>query len=162
MLDNKENIFFSPLLEDLLQNGNVIQILLTGYSMFPFLMHGDTVQISAVDTEKLKCGDIVVFKVNNRWIAHRLIKKNIVQNIFYTRGDAMMCKDLPVNQGQIKGIVIKAVKSRCKLSRFATGKCSRYIAFFSPVISPVFYLIFCLSGALSKLKKCLLKIFQQK
>jgi signal peptidase I len=121
--------------------------------MFPFLMHNDVVQISSVETEHLKRGDIVVFKLNNRWVAHRLVKKNIDKKLFYTRGDSRTTKDLPVNQSQIKGIVVKIVKSRWKLAHFSIGKSGKYISFFSPITAPIFRLIIKLMGVFSKLKK---------
>jgi signal peptidase I len=114
--------------------------------MFPFLMHGDTVQISSVNIEELKCGDILVFKANNKWIAHRLFKKDTVKNLFYTRGDARVVKDFPIKQSQIKGIIVKTVKTRWKLSRFALGRYGKFIAIISPVTAPVFYLIKSLSS----------------
>jgi signal peptidase I len=121
--------------------------------MFPFLMHGDIVQISSIEIDKLKRGDIVVCKVNDRWIAHRLIKKNIAKNLFFTKGDGKIHKDFPVNQTQIKGIVVKIVKSRWKLARLSIGIYGRYIAFFSPVTAPMFNLTIWLLGIFSNLKK---------
>jgi signal peptidase I len=153
MIDNNGNIFLTPILEDLLQQNKLIQISLTGFSMFPFLMHGDIVQTTSVETEQLKCGDIVVFKMNDRWIAHRLIKKNIDKNLFFTRGDSRAIKDFPVNQNQIKGIVVKIVKSRWKLAHFSIGKYGKYIVFFSPITALFFNLIIRLFGVFSKLMK---------
>ena len=129
------NIDFSPLLEEILEQGKTIQISLSGMSMFPFLRHGDIVQIETVDVEKLKIGDVIVFKTEDKWVAHRLIKRNIKQNLFYTRGDGKTVKDIPITPEQIKGVVTKIVKSRWKLAHFAVGKCGKIIACCSPIVA---------------------------
>jgi signal peptidase I len=141
MIDNNGNIFLTTILEDLLHENKLIQILLRGFSMFPFLMHGDVVQITSIEPEKLKRGDIVIFKHNDCWVAHRLVKKNIDKHLFYTRGDARTKKDIPVLKSQIKGVVVKIVKSRWKLAHFAIGKYGKYIVFFSPLTEHIFNLI---------------------
>ena len=137
-MNSQSNIIFTPLLDEMLQQGKSVQISLGGLSMFPFLMHGDIVQISPIEIKKLKCGDIVVFKEDNNWIAHRLIKKNIHNNLFHTRGDGAKNMDKPIKQEQIKGIVVKIVKSRWKFAYCSIGKHTKFLAFFSPFVAPVF------------------------
>jgi len=144
-MENQGNIFFTPLLEDLLQQDKLIQISLSGLSMFPFLMHGDIVQIKSVTNEKLKKGAVLVYKTDDRWIAHRLIKIDAKKNLFYTRGDCRIVKDEPISPEQIKGIVVKIINSRWKLAYLSIGKISKIIAFFSPVMAPFFSLVIYLS-----------------
>jgi len=151
-MENQGNIFFTPLLEDLLQQDKLIQVSLSGLSMFPFLMHGDVVQIQSVTNKKIKRGAIVIYKNKERWIAHRLIKTDVKKNLIYTRGDSRTVKDEPIIPEQIKGVVVKIVKSRWILAHLSIGKFAKVITFFSPVMAPVFGFIFFLLG---KLKICI-------
>ena len=132
------NIDFSPLLEEMLEQRKKVQISLSGLSMFPFLMHGDIVQIDSIDLEKLNRGDVVVYKIDDKWIAHRLIKHNRKKNLYYMRGDSRIVKDIPIKPEQIKGVVSKIIKSRWKLAHFAIGKHKKYITLFSPITAPIF------------------------
>ena len=149
-MDNKENVFFTPFVEDMLREGKTVQISLSGLSMFPFLMHGDIVLITSVTDKNLYKGAIVVFKINDRWIAHRLIKVDANNNLLYTRGDGKSIKDKPVKIEQIKGIVVKIVKSRWKLANFSIGKPAKIIAFLSPVTAPIFNFIIWGAGKVRK------------
>jgi len=147
-MENQGNIFFTPLLEDLLQQDKLIQVSLSGLSMFPFLMHGDVVQIQSVTNKKIKRGAIVIYKNKERWIAHRLIKTDVKKNLIYTRGDCRIVKDEPISPEQIKGVVVKIVKSRWKLAYLSIGKFANVIAFFSPVMAPLFGLVIYFLGKL--------------
>ncbi|MCL2072314.1 MAG: signal peptidase I [Marinilabiliaceae bacterium] len=138
MINNEiSNIDFSPILEEMLIQEKIVQIVLSGFSMFPFLVHNDIVQIKTIDIENLKIGDVVVFKIDNKWVTHRLIKRNRKKNLFYTRGDSKLIKDNPIKPEQIKGTVTKIVKSRWKLAHFAIGNNRKFIAFCLPVIAPI-------------------------
>jgi len=137
----EENIVFFPLLEEMLQQGKTVKIALSGLSMFPFLMHGDIVQVVSVKNKKPKKGDIVVFELNGKWIAHRLIKHNLKKNLYYTRGDSRTTKDSPQPPENIKGIVVNILQSRWQVARFATGKLGRVIAFCSVVTAPFFHFV---------------------
>ena len=134
MTDASLHILFGNLLSE----GKTVQIAVTGFSMFPFLLPGDIIQVSPIKPENLKRGMVIVFQSDNIWIAHRLIKFDSKKEIAYTRGDGRATKDAPLSYEQIKGVAVKIVKSRWKLAKFSIGKFSGAIAFCSPVLGVVF------------------------
>ena len=126
------------LLGNLLLEGKTVQIAVTGLSMFPFLLPGDIIQVSSIKSENLKKGMIIVFQSDSIWIAHRLIKFDNKKRLAFTRGDARATKDKPLDYDNIKGFVVKIIKSRWKLANIAIGGFSGLIAFCSPVFGLVF------------------------
>jgi len=72
-----------------------------GKSMLPYLKPGQIIEIWPVtDTTKLKFGDIVVFKENDRLVCHILIRRvrNIQDNTihFITQGLNVAHEDIPI------------------------------------------------------------------
>jgi signal peptidase I len=67
-----------------------------GRSMWPWIREGDILIIEKTPYQKIKPGDVVVYKEKNGeiWIAHRVLK--ISDNFLITRGDA--CLNLRVNE----------------------------------------------------------------
>jgi signal peptidase I len=90
MLLNKNNIL--EIGWSLLEQGKSIKIRVNGTSMYPFLQNDDLVEIEKTDLEDLEIGDIVVFKNQDRWLAHRLIKKQISEGEtkLITKGDSCL------------------------------------------------------------------------
>ena len=84
---------------DLLNSKNEITLRLNGYSMFPFLKAGDIGTIKKRSIESLKIGDVIVFKSENSWIAHRLIRKELLKDgyILLAKGDAQKRADKPLS-----------------------------------------------------------------
>lgn len=94
--------------DELLKNGRTTMFRMHGNSMFPILRAGDVGVVQSCDPEKLRVGDIVVFKSKNTYIAHRLIRiqKNGTLTVFTARGDKNLFNDPPFTAealaGQIK------------------------------------------------------------
>jgi signal peptidase len=94
--------------KEIIAQGRSVQIIASGYSMFPFLRKGDLLTVEPVSMDKIKPGDVVVFESEEKWIAHRVIRilnhKNEIQ--FLLRGDTNFQFDEEINQknyiGQIK------------------------------------------------------------
>ena len=130
---------YLSVLDDLLSIGQAVQVAVRGMSMFPLLMKGDVVLVKPVTYEALRKGDIVVFERNAIWVAHRLIRK--FDGHLVTHGDGNRLKDdnLPFNS--VKGIVVKVVKARWWLARWATKWPGRALAYTSVVTGPAFWLL---------------------
>ena len=93
--------------KEIIAQGRSVQIFASGYSMFPFLKKGDLLTVEPVSMETIKRGDIVVFEVEEKWIAHRVIKiRNKVEGFeFLLRGDTRTAFDPLVNKENFLGVV---------------------------------------------------------
>lgn len=87
--------------------GYAVQTIARGYSMFPYLRKGDILTVEPVPMETIKRGDIVVFELEEKWIAHRVIKiRNNTEGIeFLLRGDTCIDFDPLVNSENYVGVV---------------------------------------------------------
>ena len=77
---------------------------ITSSSMWPALKQGDMVMIKKVTPEGLKIGDIIVYKNEQGFTIHRIIKLN--QNNLVTKGDANNVEDKPVDYKEVIGRVV--------------------------------------------------------
>lgn len=77
------------LAEALLDQNHPLNFNMQGFSMYPTLREGDTGIVEKWDLEDLNLGDIVVFKANNKLVAHRLIKIELRHGVrwFIAKGD---------------------------------------------------------------------------
>lgn len=74
---------------ELLNEDLKLKFKMTGNSMFPVFRHGDTGIVSRCSPEELQIGDILVFKMDGKLVAHRLVKKVYIDQklMLCTRGD---------------------------------------------------------------------------
>jgi hypothetical protein len=82
----------------LLQKGEKVRMNLYGYCMSPFIRHGEDVTISPVKYEDLRCGDIIVYRNEDRFKIHRFLWLITIANTTYivSRGDRAINPDPPV------------------------------------------------------------------
>ena len=66
---------------------------------------GDVVIVR--NTKDVEENDIIVYKENDNYITHRLIKKQ--KDKYITRGDANNSEDAPIDKEQVYGIVEKVI-----------------------------------------------------
>ncbi len=104
----------------LLQKGEPVEMPLYGHCMRPFIRNGDTVLIKP---EKLRCGDIAVYKSGNRFKIHRFLE---IQNIYdkdhlITRGDRCINRDPPVPAANFLGIISKVTRND-RVMDYRTGQ----------------------------------------
>lgn len=85
------------------ETGSTIRIKITGLSMWPLVGSGAMLGIRP-DRREIKKGDIILFRLSERMIAHRVI--NTSPNIFTTKGDASIFFDPHV---QLRDIIGRAV-----------------------------------------------------
>lgn len=95
--------------KEIIGQGRSVQIVASGYSMFPFLRKGDLLTVEPVSMETIKRGDIMVFEMREKWIAHRVIKiRNKHEGLeFLLRGDTRLAFDPLVNKENFVGAVTK-------------------------------------------------------
>lgn len=93
--------------KEAIKNGHAVQTLASGYSMFPFLRKGDILTVEPIPMNKIKRGDVVVFEMEENWIAHRVIKiRNREKGLeFLLRGDTCISFDPVVNKENFIGSV---------------------------------------------------------
>ena len=75
----------------------------TGRSMLPTIWPGDTLMIKRTTGNDVAEGDIVWFRRGDRFVVHRVVKKNT--STIMTRGDAMPQPDPPVSGRDLFGKV---------------------------------------------------------
>lgn len=148
---------FPEIITELLRDGYKVSFSAPGYSMFPTIMANETIMVEPIDPEKVKLGEIILYRTNGRVIAHRLVAINMVisnnspshsesatrtsvlspHHLFIFRGDAATSCDAPVRSGQILGKVVSIERNGCcidpysfshKLGCFARRWTSRFKA----------------------------------
>ncbi len=102
--------------EELLLEGNVIQIRPQGYSMYPLFVPGrDEALIAPVDREALKRGDVVLYRREKSiLVLHRIWKRRGDQ--LYLVGDNQRAVEGPLKPEQVKGILIGVIRNGVKFS----------------------------------------------
>jgi len=92
----------TPIEEIIIKNG-YLSTPIKGTSMLPLLESGnDTVIIEAL-TEAPKVHDVILFKLNDKYILHRVIKAK--QNNYTFCGDNRWKKEYHIKDGQLVGIM---------------------------------------------------------
>lgn len=107
-------VLMEPLLA-LMEETGTVPLVISGYSMTPFLVHGrDTVYLSKVN-RPLKKGDMILYRRDSgAYILHRIWK---VEGETYTLvGDAQTCLEPGVRTDQVLALVT-AVRRKGKLLR---------------------------------------------
>ena len=82
-------------------------------SMIPIYEKGDAIIFEKIDKEYLQDDDIIVFKKDNKLVAHRIIKtkEDSSKLYFYTKGDANNTVDAElVSEDEVLGVVRRVVK----------------------------------------------------
>ena len=100
--------YLAPLIEEKLQSGDSIEIIVTGNSMFPlFTTERDSVKLE--QPKKLKKKQIAFYlRDNGQYILHRIIK--IKGEDIYCAGDNQTEIEGPLKKEQFKGVVTEYVR----------------------------------------------------
>lgn len=105
-----------PQIKQIVDEGGVFPLGVTGISMRPFLTEGvDTVFIEKANKNELKCGDPVFIFRNNNAILHRIYKKD--EKGFYMRGDAHIRSDGFFSYDEMIGVVRYAINGKTNKKR---------------------------------------------
>jgi len=91
---------------EVLRSSGTLRLQVTGWSMLPTVMPGDTLVIERISFDAAAEGDIVLFGRDRRLFAHRVVARRKPQDAaIMTRGDAMPAPDAPVPESDLLGRV---------------------------------------------------------
>jgi len=89
-----------------LNSSGSLRLRVTGWSMFPAVLPGDTLVIHSADRDPVSQGEIVLFRRDRRLFVHRVVSKGEPGALqFVTQGDSMPAPDLPVPESDLLGKV---------------------------------------------------------
>ena len=102
-------------IEQLLKNGQSIQIAVDGYSMYPMLVPGrDTVVIAPLPKRKLRRGDVLLYRRENSiLVLHRIYRA--APDGIYMVGDNQTEIEGPLAYSQARGILAAFVRKGRKI-----------------------------------------------
>lgn len=108
---NHEEAAFTYDIEQLLRQGNIVQIQPQGYSMYPVFIPGKTsVLVEHVPCEKLRRGDVVLYRRDHGiLVIHRICRIN--SQGFYLVGDNQSETEGPLRPDQIRGKMIAFIRN---------------------------------------------------
>jgi signal peptidase I len=98
-----ESNAFAELAGDLVTRGVSFRFQAKGRSMLPLIADGDILHVEPVHPSKIRVGDVILFRSEQKFKAHRVIRRYGPK--FCTRGDAAIDQDIPVRLEDILGKV---------------------------------------------------------
>jgi peptidase S24-like protein len=89
---------FLAISTDVLHDGHAVRFRAEGWSMYPIIRDGDIVEVAPVRASQLCRGDVLLCRIGDAAIAHRLVGFNnsADRTALVLRGDAAFAKDAPV------------------------------------------------------------------
>lgn len=91
---------------EVLRSSGTLRLQVTGWSMLPAVMPGDTLVIEHTDSGAVSRGDIVLFGRDRRFFVHRVVAGSQPKSdAVLTRGDALPATDPPVPASDLLGRV---------------------------------------------------------
>ncbi len=139
---------------------NLLFIETKGFSMWPFLKGEEKLMVKMIPISELKLGDLILYKVNNQSVCHRLVKKSQTNNgyLIYAKGDAFFGSAELVNEQMFLGKVIGIIRND-KITSLE-GARQRVINRISLIISPLLnFIIKSSSSYIILLKRIIKKYF---
>jgi signal peptidase I len=99
-----------------LVTGEFLSFIVTTSSMLPSLAPGDKLRVRAVPGSELRPGDILVRRIGNSWIAHRLIGyvSSDGERLLLTKGDNSLTSDEAWPMSDCAGVVVSVERERGK------------------------------------------------
>ena len=109
LITAKDN-HFSEITKEILSRGHNLRFRALGVSMRPFIKNGEIIIVQPLPASKLRVGDIVFFKTDDRGlVAHRLISVK-ADGLLVTKGDATYGFDREIKADKVLGKVIAVEK----------------------------------------------------
>lgn len=103
------NEYFS-VLKELVEEGKEVSLLVSGNSMFPFLVNERDYILFRKPTENLKKGDMVFYqRLDGQFVMHRIC--SVKKEGFYIIGDGQYSIEGPVMREQIFAIITKVKRN---------------------------------------------------
>ena len=124
----------------LLKNGELAELPLTGHCMKPLLKENDLITVKPIPVHLLICGNIALYHINGRLKCHRFLKFKNIQGKPYliTKSDRRLGYDAPVPLESFLGIVIQIKKKNLIINyetkrwgriNYVLGKLSPFLSF---------------------------------
>lgn len=109
----------------------------SGFSMLPFLKGREKLIIKKSSKEDLRLGDLILYKIDNQLICHRLVTriKGPDTYLFYARGDASLSPPQLVTEDMLLGKVSGIIKNG-KITNITDGIKNRLINQFIVFTAP--------------------------
>ena len=154
---SQSNINFKDLLEAMLSEGAKVTFSASGFSMFPFIVEGDLLTISALEGAGLKVGSVVAFKrpQEKSVVVHRIVGRT--KDSFLLKGDNVSGPDGYLTRSDLLGFVSK-VERRGKRVRLGLGQEGMIIALLSRA-GIIYHLV---HGGLKVMPRSLRKFIKRK
>ncbi|MEI6347743.1 MAG: signal peptidase I [Bacteroidota bacterium] len=152
------------LIDELLTDNKWVKLKVGGYSMFPFFKNGEIITIKKCPASELVIGDVVVFKIRDKWIAHRLIKIQLIDNkkILITKGDSCKKIDSKFAEECIIGKVVSFSKNHQpkSLETKYYKIIGRIMAQFSTIVTPFIVALLWLVLRVMRVYKSIKNVFK--
>jgi ATP-binding cassette subfamily B protein len=138
-MKSKNNISqLTDVVEALLDDALTLEIKMQGYSMYPTLKSGDTAHVEKCSPDNVQPGDILVFKHNGKFIAHRLLKINIDNNTrtFLAKGDNNGHFDPLFHENELIGKVVQIQhQNKSSVTNISSLRVRKILTLASPKLS---------------------------
>ena len=107
-----------------LQRRGHISLRVQGASMLPWVRPGDIARIRKVSMDAIRCGDVVLFRRENRLFVHRIIEKSGAMDAaaFRAKGDAHPTCDGMAGQQDLLGRVVRLYRGGRRIDLDAPGQ----------------------------------------
>lgn len=92
---------------EMVGNGSVVKINISGSSMKPFLYNGDSILLKKVAKQNIYLGDIVLGKYHNNYVLHRVVR--IENDCVFLAGDNNLSQIERIEEENICAIAIALV-----------------------------------------------------
>jgi signal peptidase I len=100
----------------LLEDGKTVQIKPQGYSMYPMFLPGrDSAVLSKVNQNRLRRGDVVLYRRDTQTLVMHRIWKVTKNNVFLV-GDNQSSVEGPIKKSKIIGILVFFLRKNKKIS----------------------------------------------
>lgn len=95
-----------------------------GFSMWPFLKAGEKLIIKKVPVEKVRVGDLILYRSGKEYVCHRLVKKKISsqQALLYVRGDNSQSPPAAINRQMFVGKAVGLVRENSIINLEGVGQ----------------------------------------
>jgi signal peptidase len=113
---------FGDLSTELLSRGCGVRFRAPGTSMHPTIRHMDLITVEPVAPSNLKRGDIILYRLQKSFIAHRIVsieEQDGCGLTFILRGDGSTAYDAPVKSAQVLGKVVSLERNYRRIDPYS-------------------------------------------
>lgn len=97
----------STMLNQRIREYGYIIVPATGFSMYPFIRQGDQCRFQRMAISQVSIGDVILFTVGERLIAHRLQRRELRSEspAIWCKGDVNLLADPPIKWTEVIGVL---------------------------------------------------------